>query len=132
VTRCEIFIIRVGYLNAVEVDIETGDLRGANIRQFDELGTAFERHMQRHLEMILFLTDERIVLRREVEALVSVHAEPDHWSAACTQYNTIYSEQANVQTNTESVHCISIAYSIYVRINKISKLCKLVIKIQKV
>ena len=65
------------YLDSVEVDVEALDLRSAAIRQFDELRTAFHGHVQRDLEVVLLLTDERIVLRRKVETLVGVHTVPD-------------------------------------------------------
>jgi len=61
----------------VEVDVEGLDLRGATIRQFDELRAAFDGHVQRDLEVVLLLTDERVVLGRKVETLVGVHAVPD-------------------------------------------------------
>jgi len=65
------------YLDSVKVDVEAVDLRSAAIRQFDELGTAFDSHVQRDLEVVFLLTDERIVLGRKVETLVGVHAVPD-------------------------------------------------------
>jgi len=65
----------------VEVDVEAVDLRNATVRQFDELGTAFHCDVQRDLEVVLLLADERVVLRREVETLVGVHTVPDHRTA---------------------------------------------------
>ena len=66
-----------GYLDSVEIDVESVNLRSAAVRQFDELGTAFHCDVQRHLEVVLLLADERVVLRREVETLVGVHAKTD-------------------------------------------------------
>ena len=68
----------VQYLDSVEADVEGLDRRSATIRQFDELWTAVDGDVQRDLEVILLLADERIVLRRKVEALVGVHPVPDH------------------------------------------------------
>jgi len=70
------------YLDSVEVDVEAVDLRSAAIRQFDELGTAFDSHVQRDLEVVFLLTDERIVLGRKVETLVGVHAVPNRRTVA--------------------------------------------------
>ena len=69
----------------MEVDVESVDLCSATVRQFDELAAPFHRDVQRHLEVVLLLADERIVLSGEIEAFVRVHSEPDHRSAASTQ-----------------------------------------------
>jgi len=74
----------------VEGDVEAVNLRSATVRQSDELGTAFDGDVQRHLEMVLLLTDERVVLRRKVETLVGIHAVSDH-RPADKQQTTSYS-----------------------------------------
>ena len=73
-----------GYLDAVEVDVEAVDLRRSAVWQSDELGTALDRHVQSHLEVVLLLTDERVVLRRKVETFVGVHAVTDHRTVVYT------------------------------------------------
>ena len=65
----------------MEVDVEGVDLRGAAVRQSYELGAAVDGDMDRHLEVVLLLADERVVLRREVEALVRVHTVSDQRTA---------------------------------------------------
>jgi len=79
------------YLDSVEVDVEAVDLCSVAVRQFDELWTTLDGDVHRDLEVVLFLADERVVLQREVEPLVSVHAVPDH-RTVCKKKHNFYIE----------------------------------------
>jgi len=71
-------MIYLRYLDSIEFDVEALYLCSATVRQFDELGATFDVDVHGDLEVVLLLTDERVVLSGEVEALVSVHPVPDH------------------------------------------------------
>ncbi len=62
------------------MELEIIHLREVAIREFDEFGPARYTHMDCNLEMILLLTDEGIIRRREVESLVSVYAVVNRWA----------------------------------------------------